>query len=80
MFGAMYKTTAYQKDIKKMTLPINVKKLIVLTFLSLNDIIKGFDLVAAEFDDDDDNENLLNYFEKTWIGEPKRRGKILVKI
>jgi hypothetical protein len=35
-------------------------------------------MVVAEFDDDDDTENLLNYFEKTWIGEPKRRGKILI--
>ena len=43
-----------------------------------NDIIKGFDLVVAEFDDDADD--LLDYFEKTWIGEPKRRGKIFLSI
>ncbi|CAF3834472.1 unnamed protein product [Rotaria sordida] len=61
----------YQEDD---TFRTNVKKLIALAFLPLNDIINGFDLIAAEFDDDDDTENLLNYFEKTWVGEKKRRG------
>ena len=56
----------------------NIKKLIALAYLPLDDIIKGFDLVAAEFDDDADD--FLNYFEKTWIGEPKRRGKIFLSI
>ena len=56
----------------------NIKKLIALAYLPLDDIIKGFDLVAAEFDDDADD--FLDYFEKTWIGEPKRRGKIFLSI
>jgi len=56
----------------------NIKKLIALAYLPLDDIIKGFDLVAAEFDDDADD--FLDYFEKTWIGEPKRRGKIFLNI
>ena len=56
----------------------NIKKLIALAYLPLDDIIKGFDLVAAEFDDDADD--FLDYFEKTWIGEPKRRGIIFLNI
>ena len=36
-------------------------------------MVIGFDLVAAEFDDDADD--LLDYFEKTWIDERTRRGK-----
>ena len=51
----------------------DIKKLIALAYLPIDDIIKGFDLVAAEFDDD-----FLDYFKKTWIGEPKRRGKIFI--
>ena len=56
----------------------NIKKLIALAYLPLDDIIIGFDLVAAEFDDDADD--FLDYFEKTWIGEPKRRGTIFLNI
>ncbi|CAM4928514.1 unnamed protein product [Rotaria socialis] len=36
------------------------------------DVIKAFDLIADDFDDDADD--FLGYFEKTWIGEPKKRG------
>lgn len=54
----------------------SVRKLIALAFLPVNDVVAGFDLVSAEFDDDADD--LLDYFERTWIGEPKRRGKKFV--
>ncbi|CAF4128120.1 unnamed protein product [Rotaria magnacalcarata] len=37
-----------------------------------DDIVMAFDLVAGQFDDDADD--FLDYFEKTWIGEPRRRG------
>ncbi|CAF3703869.1 unnamed protein product [Rotaria socialis] len=40
--------------------------------LHKDQIIIGFDLICDLFDDDTDD--LLEYFEKTWIGEPKRRG------
>ncbi|CAF4254350.1 unnamed protein product [Rotaria magnacalcarata] len=50
----------------------NVKMLTGLVYLPLSDVITGFDLVAGEFDGDADG--LLDYFEKTWIGEPRRRG------
>ncbi|CAF4752594.1 unnamed protein product, partial [Rotaria sp. Silwood1] len=38
----------------------------------VDEVTTGFDLIANQFDDDVDD--LLDYFEKTWIGEPKRRG------
>ncbi|CAM4980366.1 unnamed protein product [Rotaria socialis] len=40
--------------------------------LHKDQIIIAFDLICDLFDDDTDD--LLEYFEKTWIGEPKRRG------
>ncbi|CAF3085956.1 unnamed protein product [Rotaria sp. Silwood2] len=48
---------------------LKVKKLIALAFLSVDDITTEFDLIVDEEADD-----LLEYFEKTSIGEPKRRG------
>ena len=42
---------------------MNVKKLASLAFLPVNDVIAGFDLIAGEFDDDD--EDFVSYFEKT---------------
>ena len=38
------------------------KKLIALAFVPISDVIKGFDIVADEFDDD--AEDFLGYFEK----------------
>ena len=55
---------------------LNVKELITLAFVPVSDVIKEFAVVADEFDDD--AEDLLGYFEKTWIGEPKKRGKLLI--
>ena len=52
---------------------LNIKKLIALAFLPITDVVKGFELVAGELEDD--AEGFLDYFEKTWIGEPRRRGK-----
>ena len=43
-----------------------VRKLITLALVPIWDVIKAFDLVA---------DALLDYFEKTCIGEPKKRGK-----
>jgi hypothetical protein len=37
------------------------------------DIIQGFELVAADLEDEADD--FLDYFERTWVGEPKKRGK-----
>ena len=52
---------------------LNVKKLLALSFVPVSDVIKAFELIVNDFDDDADD--FLGYFEKTWIGEPKRRGK-----
>ena len=54
---------------------LNVKKLIALAFVPLVDVTTAFQLIADQFDEDADD--LLGYFEKTWIGEPKRRGIFL---
>jgi hypothetical protein len=53
---------------------LNVKKLIALAFVPISDVIKAYDMVTDDFDDDADA--LLDYFEKTWIGEPKKRGML----
>ena len=47
----------------------NVKKFIALAFISVDDVVTAFDLVAQQFDDDADD--LIDYFEKTWIGPKK---------
>ncbi|CAF1126879.1 unnamed protein product, partial [Rotaria magnacalcarata] len=62
--------TKYRED---ESFRLNVKKLIALAFVPVGDVIKAFDIVAELFDDDD-ADDLLDYFEKTWIGERKRRG------
>ena len=69
-FGGKFKGTDYQQD---ENFRLNVKNLIALGFLPLSDVVTGFDLMAAEFDDDGDD--LLDSFEKTWIGERTRRNK-----
>ena len=51
---------------------LNFKRLIALAFLPLDKVVDGFDLIADQFEDDADE--LLDYFEKTRLGERKRRG------
>ncbi|CAF3542680.1 unnamed protein product, partial [Rotaria socialis] len=38
----------------------------------MSHVIKAFNLIADDFEDEADD--FLGYFEKTWIGEPKKRG------
>ena len=59
----------YQEDT---SFHLSVRKLVALAFLPLSDIYKAYDLITDEFDDD--AEKLLDYFEATWIGAPKKRG------
>ena len=54
---------------------LNIKKLLTLAFVSLDQIITGFDLIVNHLDDDD-ADDLIDYFEKTWVGQPKRRSNI----
>ncbi|CAF4910082.1 unnamed protein product [Rotaria sp. Silwood1] len=61
-------STKYQDDEH---FDLNVKKLISLAFVLLVDVVKSFDLIAENFDDD--AEDFIDYFEKVWIGEPKQR-------
>ncbi|CAF1689814.1 unnamed protein product, partial [Adineta ricciae] len=60
----------YQED---KSLHLNIKKLIALGFVPIVDVVKAFELVSDDFTDDDSDE-FIQYFEKTWIGERKRRG------
>ncbi|CAF4780521.1 unnamed protein product [Rotaria sp. Silwood1] len=61
--------TKYRED---ESFRLKIKKLIALAFLPVDDITTAFNLIVDEFDEEADD--LLEYFEKTWIGEPKRRG------
>ena len=65
-----------KKYLEDKSFHLNVKILSALAFVPVSDVIKGFDVVADEFADD--AEDLLGYFEKTWIEEPKKRGKLLI--
>ena len=50
---------------------LNVKKLIAFACVPVDDVVTAFDLVAQQFDEDTDD--LIDYFKKTWIGLRKRR-------
>ena len=77
IFGIKFKVWDYEKKyLDDKSFYLNVKKLIALAFVSVSDVNKGFDVVADGFGDG--AEDLFGYFEKTWIGEPKRKGKLLV--
>ena len=56
---------------------LNIKKLIALAFVPLDQIITGFDLIVNQLDEDDAND-LIVCFEKTWAGQPKRRCSIFL--
>jgi hypothetical protein len=49
-----------------------VKKLLALAFAPVLDVIKAFELIANDLNNND-GEKVLDYFEPMWIGEPKRR-------
>ena len=49
---------------------LSVKNLLALAFVPIDNILAGFDLVAAEFDGD--SVEFIDNFEETWIGEPKK--------
>ena len=55
---------------------LNVKKLIAHAFVSVSGVTAAFVLISEQFDDDADN--LLDYFEKTWISQQKRRGVFFI--
>ena len=51
--------------------------MIALAFVPLDQIITDFDLIVNQLDDDD-ADDLIDNFEKTWVGQPKRRGNIFL--
>ncbi|CAF3485788.1 unnamed protein product [Adineta steineri] len=50
---------------------LSVKTLTAIAFLPIDDIVNTFELLEKEFHDD--TNDLLQYFEKTWIGKRKKR-------
>jgi len=52
---------------------LNVNKLIALAFVPVDDVTRAYSLITIDFDQDADE--LLEYFEKTWVGQKKTRGK-----
>ena len=67
------------KDQADKSFHLSVKKLIPFAFVPIVDVIKAFELMAEDFIDDDTDE-FIDYFEKTWIGERKKRGELIYKI
>jgi hypothetical protein len=61
--------TKYQEDKAG---NLSVPKLIALAFLPVLDVVRGFNMLSDEFDDDADK--IIDYFESNWIGAPKTRG------
>ncbi|CAF1136196.1 unnamed protein product [Adineta steineri] len=51
---------------------MNVKKLLALAFVPVSDVVKGYALIVDDFDDEDNP--LLDYFERVWVGKKKGRG------
>jgi len=65
--------TKYQED---KSFHLNVKKLLALSFVPVVDVVKAYEIICNDFSDDDNAiDDFLGYFEKTWIGQPKQRGK-----
>ena len=58
--------TKYTNDDK---FRVNVKKLMGLAFVPVSDVIKGYSSIMKDFDAEDND--LLNYFERVWVGEKK---------
>ena len=53
---------------------LNIKKLIVLAVVPVDEGVATFDLIANQSGDDADD--LLDYFEKTWIGKRIKSGML----
>jgi hypothetical protein len=51
---------------------MNVKKLMSLAFVPVADVLKGYSAIIDDFDEEDND--LLDYFERVWVGQKKGRG------
>lgn len=54
---------------------LNVNKLLALAFVPVDDVSRAYSSMIVEFDQDADE--LLEYFEKTWVGQKKARGYLI---
>jgi hypothetical protein len=50
-----------------------VNKLVALAFVPIDDVAKAYSSIVIDFDQESDG--LLEYFEKTWVGQKRMRGK-----
>ena len=55
---------------------LNVEKLIAHAFVPVGDATAMFDLMSEQFDDNADD--ILDYFAKTWISQRKRKCRFFV--
>ena len=63
VFGIKFKGGDYKnKNTWRISRSFQCNRLIALAFVPVSGVIKGFDVIADEFDDD--AEDLLCYFEK----------------
>jgi hypothetical protein len=52
---------------------LSIRKILSLPFVPVEDVVEAFHSIEGDFEDD--AESLIQYFEKTWVGEKKKRGK-----
>jgi hypothetical protein len=52
---------------------LNVNKFIALALVPVDDVTRAYSLIIMDFNQDADE--LLEYLEKTWIGQKKTREK-----
>ena len=58
----------YETDI---TFADNIHKILALTFLEPNQVVNGFELLCSDLGDE--YQQILDYFEDTYIGRLRRR-------
>ena len=63
----------YDTDIQ---FALNIRMLSVLAFLPPNKVVEGFDMLIDYNIIPHEAENVLDYFEDTWIGRPDRQGRL----
>jgi len=47
-----------------------------LAFVPVADVLKGYSAIIDDFDEEDND--LLDYFERVWVGQKKRTRSVLI--
>jgi hypothetical protein len=53
---------------RRQVISFECSKFYALAFVPVSDVVTAFKLVADRLEDDDQTDDLIGYFEKTWIG------------